>query len=48
MLCFNLLYTKIKVNVFERVLLIMSFILNKIEISGERGGGVRGGGGRGA
>ena len=31
--CFDSLYTKIKVNVFERVLFIMSFILNKIEVS---------------
>ena len=28
-----MLYTKIKVNVFERVLFIMSFILDKIEVS---------------
>ena len=31
--CFDSLYTKIKVNIFERVLFIMSFILNKIEVS---------------
>ena len=32
-ICFGSLYTKIKVNVFERVLFIMPFILNKIEVS---------------
>ena len=31
--CFNSLYTKIKANVFERILFITSFILNKIEFS---------------
>ena len=38
MLCFDLLYTKIKGNVFKRVFFITSFILNKIEVSGERRG----------
>ena len=34
MSCFDSLYAKIKVTVFERVLfIIMSFILNKIEVS---------------
>ena len=31
--CFDSLYTKIKFNVFERVVFIHSFILNKIEVS---------------
>ena len=30
---FDSLYTKIKVNVFERILFIMSFIFDKIEVS---------------
>ena len=33
MFCFDSLCTKIKINVFERVLFIMSFILNKIKVS---------------